>query len=171
MTTDTANQSVASGALFERALRSLPGGVSSPVRAFGAVDGTPLFFKNAAGASFVDADGNRYLDFVQSWGPSILGHAHPDVIEAIRDAATRGTSYGAPTENEVRIAEEMTSRVEGLEMVRLGSSGTEAAMSAIRLARGATSPDQGREKDGSAYLCAWSFARGATCGMFRAPQA
>ena len=124
--------------LFERGQAVIPGGVNSPVRAFGSVGGTPYFVERADGPFVYDVEGRRYIDFVQSYGPSILGHAHPDVIAAIRDAATRGTSYGAPTENEVRIAEEMTSRVEGLEMMRLVSSGTEAAMSAIRLARGAT---------------------------------
>ena len=124
--------------LFERGRAVIPGGVNSPVRAFGSVGGTPYFVERADGPFVYDVEGRRYIDYVQSYGPSILGHAHPDVIAAIRDAATRGTSYGAPTENEVRIAEEMTSRVEGLEMMRLVSSGTEAAMSAIRLARGAT---------------------------------
>ena len=124
--------------LFERGQAVIPGGVNSPVRAFGSVGGTPYFVERADGPFVYDVEGRRYIDYVQSYGPSILGHAHPDVIAAIRDAAARGTSYGAPTENEVRIAEEMTSRVEGLEMMRLVSSGTEAAMSAIRLARGAT---------------------------------
>ena len=124
--------------LFERGQAVIPGGVNSPVRAFGSVGGTPYFVERADGPFVYDVEGRRYIDYVQSYGPSILGHAHPDIIAAIRDAATRGTSYGAPTENEVRIAEEMTSRVEGLEMMRLVSSGTEAAMSAIRLARGAT---------------------------------
>ena len=123
--------------LFERGQAVIPGGVNSPVRAFGSVGGTPYFVERADGPFVYDVEGRRYIDYVQSYGPSILGHAHPDIIAAIRDAAT-GTSYGAPTENEVRIAEEMTSRVEGLEMMRLVSSGTEAAMSAIRLARGAT---------------------------------
>ena len=124
--------------LFERGQAVIPGGVNSPVRAFGSVGGTPYFVERAEGPFVFDVEGCRYIDYVQSYGPSILGHAHPDVIAAIRDAATRGMSYGDPTENEVRIAEEMTSRVEGLEMMRLVSSGTEAAMSAIRLARGAT---------------------------------
>lgn len=124
--------------LFERGRAVIPGGVNSPVRAFGSVGGTPYFVERAEGPFVFDVEGRRYIDYVQSYGPSILGHAHPDVIAAIQDAATRGTSYGAPTENEVRIAEEMTSRVPGLEMMRLVSSGTEAAMSAIRLARGAT---------------------------------
>lgn len=128
--------------LFERGRAVIPGGVNSPVRAFGSVGGTPYFVERAEGAYVYDVEGRRYVDYVQSYGPSILGHAHPAVIAAIQDAATRGTSYGAPTENEVRIAEEMTGRVAGLEMMRLVSSGTEAAMSAIRLARGATGRDK-----------------------------
>jgi len=128
--------------LFERGQAVIPGGVNSPVRAFGSVGGTPYFVARAEGPFVYDVEGKRYIDYVQSYGPSILGHAHPAVIDAIRDAAALGTSYGAPTENEVRMAEEMTSRVPGLEMMRLVSSGTEAAMSAIRLARGATGRDK-----------------------------
>ncbi len=124
--------------LFERAQAVIPGGVNSPVRAFGAVGGRPYFVERGEGPFVYDVEGKRYIDFVQSYGPSILGHAHPAILAAINDAASRGTSYGAPTENEVRIAEEMCARVAGMEMVRLVSSGTEAAMSAIRLARGAT---------------------------------
>jgi glutamate-1-semialdehyde 2,1-aminomutase len=128
--------------LFSRAQVVIPGGVNSPVRAFGSVGGTPYFVARAEGAFVYDVEGRRYIDYVQSYGPSILGHAHPDVTAAVQAAAANGTSYGAPTENEVRIAEEMTSRVEGLEMVRLVSSGTEATMSAIRLARGTTGRDR-----------------------------
>jgi glutamate-1-semialdehyde 2,1-aminomutase len=128
--------------LFARGLEVIPGGVNSPVRAFRSVGGTPYFVARAAGAYVWDVEGRRYLDYVQSYGASILGHAHPVVIEAVREAALRGTTYGAPTEGEVRLAEEIVARVPGLEMVRLTSSGTEAAMSAVRLARGAT----GREK-------------------------
>jgi len=128
--------------LFGRGQHVIPGGVNSPVRAFGSVGGTPYFVERGEGPFVFDVEGKRYIDYVQSYGPSILGHAHPDVIAAITDAASRGTSYGAPTENEVRIAEEMTSRIDGLEMMRLVSSGTEAAMSAIRLARGATGRDK-----------------------------
>ena len=128
--------------LFERARHVIPGGVNSPVRAFGSVGGTPYFVARAEGPFVFDVEGTRYIDYVQSYGPSILGHAHPAITAAVQAAAEAGTSYGAPTENEVRIAEEMTSRVEGLEMVRLVSSGTEAAMSAIRLARGATGRDR-----------------------------
>ncbi|MEM9520102.1 MAG: glutamate-1-semialdehyde 2,1-aminomutase [Actinomycetota bacterium] len=140
MSSTPASQTNAS--LFDRGQAVIPGGVNSPVRAFGSVGGTPYFVERAEGPFVFDVEGTRYIDFVQSYGPSILGHAHPAIIAAIHDAATRGTSYGAPTENEVRIAEEMTSRVDGLEMMRLVSSGTEAAMSAIRLARGATGRDK-----------------------------
>ncbi len=124
--------------LFERAQRRIPGGVNSPVRAFRSVGGTPYFVARAEGAHVWDVEGRRYLDYVQSYGASILGHAHPRVVEAVRAAAVDGTTYGAPTEGEVLLAEELCARVAGLEMVRLVSSGTEAAMSALRLARGAT---------------------------------
>jgi glutamate-1-semialdehyde 2,1-aminomutase len=128
----------ASQALFDRARQVIPGGVNSPVRAFGAVGGTPRFMAAGSGPYLTDADGRRYVDLVCSWGPLILGHAHPAVVDAVRAAAGRGTSYGAPTEGEVRLAEEMTARVPPVERVRLVNSGTEATMSAIRLARGFT---------------------------------
>ena len=124
--------------LFERAQRVIPGGVNSPVRAFGSVGGTPYFVSWSDGPYVWDADGRRYIDYVQSYGPGILGHAHPAVLEAISVAASRGTSYGAPTEAEVVMAEMVVDRVAGLESVRFVSSGTEATMSAVRLARGAT---------------------------------
>ncbi len=124
--------------LFELACQLLPGGVNSPVRAFGSVGGSPYFVARASGAHVWDVEGNRYIDYVQSYGPGILGHAPPVVVEAVATAAADGTSYGAPTEREVRLALEMCARVPGLEMIRLVSSGTEAAMSAVRLARGAT---------------------------------
>ncbi len=124
--------------LFERASQVIPGGVNSPVRAFRSVGGEPYFVAHGHGAYVTDTEGNRYLDYVQSYGPGILGHAHPSVVEAVAQAARQGTSYGAPTEAEVRLAEELCRRIEGLEMVRLTSSGTEATMSAVRLARGAT---------------------------------
>ena len=131
-----------SKSLFERAKKLIPGGVNSPVRAFGAVGGTPLFIQKGKGAFLWDRDGNRYLDFVMSWGPLILGHADPKVIRAISNQAKRGTSYGAPTKNEVELAELIKSAFPSIEKVRLVSSGTEAVMSAIRLARGAS----GRKK-------------------------
>jgi glutamate-1-semialdehyde 2,1-aminomutase len=124
--------------LFARAQRVIPGGVNSPVRAFRAVGGTPRFIARAEGAYLWDADGRRYIDYIGSWGPMILGHGHPAVLEAVTQAARQGLSFGAPTEREVELAEEILKLVPGLEQVRLVSSGTEAAMSAIRLARGAT---------------------------------
>jgi glutamate-1-semialdehyde 2,1-aminomutase len=131
----------ASRTLFERAARVIPGGVNSPVRAFRAVGGTPVFVARAEGAFLYGADGRRYVDYVGSWGPMILGHAHPAVVEAVRDAAVRGTSYGAPTELEVRFAEKVCALYPSIEMVRAVSSGTEATMSALRVARGFTGRD------------------------------
>ena len=127
--------------LFARAQRTIPGGVNSPVRAFRSVGGTPCFFTRGEGASVWDADGRRYLDYVGSWGPLILGHADPDVVAAVQLAATKGLSFGAPTEGEVELAEELVRLVPSMDMVRLVSSGTEATMSAIRLARGFTGRD------------------------------
>jgi glutamate-1-semialdehyde 2,1-aminomutase len=124
--------------LFERAKKLIPGGVNSPVRAFRAVGGTPRFVARARGAYFWDADGDRYIDYIGSWGPMILGHGHPTVLEAVQKAMIDGFSFGAPTEREVELAEEIVKLVPSLDMVRLVSSGTEAAMSALRLARGAT---------------------------------
>jgi len=124
--------------LFQRAQKVIPGGVNSPVRAFKAVGGTPRFVQRAQGAHFWDANGQRYIDYIGSWGPMILGHGHPAVLEAVQKAATEGFSFGAPTEREVELAEEILSLVPSMDMVRLVSSGTEAGMSAIRLARGAT---------------------------------
>jgi glutamate-1-semialdehyde 2,1-aminomutase len=127
-----------SNELFERALKVTPGGVNSPVRAFGSVGGSPYFVASASGAFVTDADGNEYLDYVQSWGASILGHADPAVLDAVNRAAAKGTTYGAPTEGEVLLAETLVEAVPGCEQVRLVSSGTEATMTAVRLARGAT---------------------------------
>ncbi len=124
--------------LFERARRVIPGGVNSPVRAFKAVGGTPRFVARAQGPYFWDANGQRYIDYIGSWGPMILGHGHPAVLEAVQKAALDGFSFGAPTEREVELAEAILERVPSMDMVRLVSSGTEAGMSAIRLARGAT---------------------------------
>jgi glutamate-1-semialdehyde 2,1-aminomutase len=124
-----------------RAERVIPGGVSSPVRAFGAVGGTPLVLRSGAGAELVDVDGRRYVDFVCSWGPLILGHAHPEVRDAIAEVAARGTSFGAPCEAEIELAERIVAAYPGLEQVRFVSSGTEATMSAIRVARAATGRD------------------------------
>jgi glutamate-1-semialdehyde 2,1-aminomutase len=124
--------------LFERAQRVIPGGVNSPVRAFKAVGGTPRFIQKAQGAYLWDANNQRYIDYIGSWGPMILGHGHPAVLAAVQQAVTEGFSFGAPTEREVELAEEILRLLPSMEMVRLVSSGTEAAMSAIRLARGAT---------------------------------
>jgi glutamate-1-semialdehyde 2,1-aminomutase len=124
--------------LYERALARIPGGVSSPVRSFAAVGGEPFFVARGNGATLVDTDGRVYLDYVQSWGASILGHAHPKVVEAVQRAAALGTSFGAPTPGEVELAEAIAARVPSVDKVRLVSSGTEAAMTAVRLARGAT---------------------------------
>ena len=128
--------------LFDRARRVIPGGVNSPVRSFRSVGGTPYFVATAEGPYVWDADGRRYIDYVQSYGPSILGHAHPGVVDAINRAAADGTSYGAPTEAEIRLAETVVERVEGLEALRFVNSGTEATMTALRLARGATGRDR-----------------------------
>lgn len=128
--------------LFSRAQNVIPGGVNSPVRAFRAVGGTPLFIREAAGSKIIDTDGNSYIDYVCSWGPMILGHSHPEVVAAIREAAGRGSSFGAPTELETGMAERVVAAFPSIEMVRMVSSGTEATMTAIRLARGFT----GREK-------------------------
>jgi len=130
------------GDWFARARRRIPGGVNSPVRAFGSVGGDPFFVASANGSHIVDTDGNEYLDYVQSWGASILGHAHPKVVEAVQRAAAEGTSYGAPTPGEVELVEAICERVPSVEKARLVSSGTEAAMTAVRVARGATGRDK-----------------------------
>jgi glutamate-1-semialdehyde 2,1-aminomutase len=130
-----------SESLFERAGRTIPGGVNSPVRAFRSVGGTPRFIARAEGARVWDVDGKDYVDYVGSWGPAIAGHAHPAIVEAVREAALRGLSFGAPSEAEVEIAELICELMPSIEMVRLVSSGTEATMSAIRLARGFTGRD------------------------------
>ena len=130
-----------SQALFERANRSIPGGVNSPVRAFRAVGGTPVFIERAEGAYLFDADGKRYIDYVLSWGPMILGHAHPAVLDAVRAQLANGLSFGAPTELEILLAERLCAIMPGMDLVRMVNSGTEATMSAIRLARGYTGRD------------------------------
>ena len=127
-----------SKSLFERAQLSIPGGVNSPVRAFKSVGGTPLFIKNAKGAYLFDADGNKYIDYIASWGPMILGHAYHAVVKAIQEQAAFSTSYGAPTELEIKMAELIISMVPNVDLIRMVSSGTEACMSALRLARGYT---------------------------------
>ena len=124
--------------LFEKAKKLIPGGVNSPVRAFGSVGSSPFFVARASGSKIWDVDGNRYIDFVASWGPMILGHSHPDVVRTIGKAARKGTSYGAPTAAEVEMARLITGAFPSMDQVRMVSSGTEATMSAIRLARGYT---------------------------------
>ena len=131
----------ASDKLFEQARLLMPGGVNSPVRAFRSVGGTPLFIKSASGSKIRDVDGNEFIDYVGSWGPMILGHAHPQVVEALARVIRDGTSFGAPTELEVKMAELISSLVPSVEMVRMVNSGTEATMSAVRLARAFTKRD------------------------------
>jgi glutamate-1-semialdehyde 2,1-aminomutase len=128
--------------LFSRAQKTTPGGVNSPVRAFRSVGGSPRFITRAQGAYFWDAEDRRYIDYIGSWGPAIVGHAHPKVVQAVQEAAARGLSFGAPTEGEIVMAEEICKLVPSIEQVRLVSSGTEATMSALRLARGATGRDK-----------------------------
>lgn len=128
--------------LFTRAAKVIPGGVNSPVRAFRSVGGTPLFIREASGSKIIDSEGREYIDYVCSWGPMILGHAHPEVVAAIRDAAERGASFGAPTELEIEMAERVVAAFPSIEAVRMVSSGTEATMTAIRLARGWTGRDR-----------------------------
>ncbi|OPZ07005.1 MAG: Glutamate-1-semialdehyde 2,1-aminomutase [candidate division BRC1 bacterium ADurb.BinA292] len=138
MSLESPQETAQSARMFSRAREVLPGGVNSPVRAFGAVGGTPRFIRSAAGARLIDVDGNEMIDYVGSWGPMILGHAHPQVVAAIREAAGRGTSFGCPSELEVELAELVRDLVPSIEMVRMVNSGTEAGMAVIRLARGAT---------------------------------
>ena len=128
--------------LYHQAQRSIPGGVNSPVRAFTGVGGVPLFIERADGAWLYDADGKAYIDYVGSWGPMVLGHNHPAIRSAVIEAAERGLSFGAPTEMEVKMAELVCDLVPSMEMVRMVNSGTEATMSAIRLARGFTGRDK-----------------------------
>src|SRR5690606_29154481 len=131
-----------SSALFAQAKKYIPGGVNSPVRAFKAVGGNPIFVKEAKGAYLYDEDGNRFIDFIASWGPLILGHAHPPVIEAVVARARKGTSFGMPTEVETQLAQLAVSMVPNIDKIRFVNSGTEACMSAIRLARGYTGKDK-----------------------------
>src|SRR6266581_4045286 len=133
--TDTVRATTRSAELFARGQNLLPGGVDSPVRAFRAVGGTPRFIARGKGAAIWDVDGNRYIDYLASWGPLIAGHAHPGVVAAIQDAASRGTSYGAPTEAEVELGRLVKQAFPSIDLVRFVSSGTEATMTAIRLAR------------------------------------
>ena len=139
--TGTAVDSTRSAQLYERALRVMPGGVNSPVRAMRSIGRDPIFIASGAGPIISDVDGNHYVDWVSSWGPLILGHAHPDVVAAVGEAAARGTTFGAPTPGEVELAEQVSERFPSVQMLRMTSSGTEATLSAIRLARAATGRD------------------------------
>jgi glutamate-1-semialdehyde 2,1-aminomutase len=151
--------------LFERAQQSIPGGVNSPVRAFKSVGGTPIFIKNAKGAYLYDVDGNRYIDYIASWGPMILGHAYEPVVKAIQEYATHSTSYGAPTELEVEMAELIISMVSNVDLIRMVSSGTEACMSALRLARGYTGRNKVIKFEGHYHGHADSFLVKAGSGV------
>lgn len=159
-----------SAKLFEVARRLMPGGVNSPVRAFRSVGGTPRFIDRAAGPRVTDVDGNTYIDYVGSWGPLIAGHAHPKVVEAIQEAAARGTSYGAPTVGENRLAELVIDRMPSVERVRFVTSGTEAAMSAVRLARAATGREMIVKFDGCYHGHADSMLVSAGSGVLTLGQ-
>jgi glutamate-1-semialdehyde 2,1-aminomutase len=152
-------------ALFERAQKSIPGGVNSPVRAFKSVGGTPIFIKNAKGAYLFDADGNKYIDYINSWGPMILGHAFEPVVEAIQKKAVDSTSFGAPTELEIEMAELVKSMVPNVDLIRMVSSGTEACMSAVRLARGYTGRNKIIKFEGCYHGHADSFLVKAGSGV------
>ncbi|MEY2836395.1 MAG: glutamate-semialdehyde -aminomutase, partial [Bacteroidota bacterium] len=154
-----------SQSLFNRAQQSIPGGVNSPVRAFKSVGGTPLFMKKAKGAYLYDADGNRYIDYIASWGPMILGHAYGPVVEAIREKAYDSTSFGAPTELEIEMAELIISMAPNVDLIRMVSSGTEACMSAIRLARGFTGKNKFIKFEGHYHGHADSFLVKAGSGV------
>lgn len=160
----TYNQSK-SEALFQRAQQHIPGGVNSPVRAFKSVGGSPVFIKKAKGAYLFDEDGNRYIDYINSWGPMILGHAYEPVVEAIRERAADSTSFGAPTELEIEMAELIKSMVPNVDLIRMVSSGTEACMSAIRLARGYTGRNKFIKFEGCYHGHADSFLVKAGSGM------
>src|SRR5881628_802624 len=154
-----------SSILFEKAQQLIPGGVNSPVRAFKSVGGTPVFMKHAKGAYLFDVDGNRYIDYIASWGPMILGHAYEPVVKAICEHAAHSTSYGAPTELEVEMAELIVSMVPNVDLVRMVSSGTEACMSALRLARGYTGRNKLIKFEGHYHGHADSFLVKAGSGL------
>src|SRR4051812_12913369 len=159
-------------ALFDRASLRLPGGVNSPVRAFRAVGGNPVFIESAHGARVVGADGTEYIDYVGSWGPAILGHAHPDVVRAVQRAAENGLSFGAPTAKEVEFAEVISKLYPSIEMMRCVSSGTEATMSALRAARGFTGRDVIVKFDGAyhGHADALLVKAGSGAATFGAPD-
>src|SRR4249919_3023930 len=151
--------------LFQRAQKSITGGVNSPVRAFRSVGGTPLFIQKAKGSYLYDADGNKYIDYIASWGPMILGHAHEEVVKAIQERAALSTSYGAPTELEIEMAELIKEMVPNVDLIRMVNSGTEACMSAVRLARGFTGKNKILKFDGHYHGHADSFLVNAGSGM------
>jgi len=151
--------------LFERAVKTIPGGVNSPVRAFRSVGGTPLFIQKARGSYLYDADGNKYIDYISSWGPMILGHANEQVVQAIRERAGLSTSYGAPTELEIEMAELITGMVPNVDLIRMVNSGTEACMSAVRLARGFTGKNKIIKFEGHYHGHADSFLVKAGSGL------
>jgi glutamate-1-semialdehyde 2,1-aminomutase len=151
--------------LFERAQQSIPGGVNSPVRAFKSVGGTPVFMKSARGAYLYDEDGNQYIDYIASWGPMILGHAHEPIVKAIQEKVTYSTSFGAPTELEIEMAELIKSMVPNVDLIRMVSSGTEACMSALRLARGYTGRNKFIKFEGCYHGHADAFLVKAGSGM------
>lgn len=154
-----------SKSLFERAQKSIPGGVNSPVRAFKSVGGTPVFMKKAKGAYLYDVDGNKYIDFIASWGPMILGHAHQPIVDAIKEYAGYSTSFGAPTELEIEMAELIVSMTSNVDLIRMVSSGTEACMSAVRLARGYTGRNKIIKFEGNYHGHADSFLVKAGSGL------
>ncbi|MGG9972351.1 glutamate-1-semialdehyde 2,1-aminomutase [Ferruginibacter sp. SUN002] len=156
---------VTSKILFERAQKTIPGGVNSPVRAFKSVGGTPVFIEKAKGAYLYDVDGNQYIDYIASWGPMILGHAHESVVKAIQEQAVNSTSYGAPTLLEIEMAELITSMVPNVDLIRMVSSGTEACMSALRLARGYTKRNKVIKFEGNYHGHADSFLVKAGSGL------
>lgn len=158
-------QYTSSKSLFERAQQSIPGGVNSPVRAFKNVGGTPVFIKSAKGAHLFDEDGNQYIDYINSWGPMILGHAYEPVVKAIQEKATHSTSFGAPTELEIEMAELIKSMVNNVDLIRMVSSGTEACMSALRLARGFTGKNKFIKFDGCYHGHADCFLVNAGSGV------
>src|SRR5450432_816802 len=151
--------------LFERAQHAIPGGVNSPVRAFKSVGGTPLFMQNAKGAFLFDADGNKYIDYISSWGPMILGHARKEIVQAIQERASRSTSFGAPTELEIEMAELIKTMVPNVDLIRMVNSGTEACMSALRLARGFTGRNKFIKFEGNYHGHADSFLVKAGSGL------
>jgi glutamate-1-semialdehyde 2,1-aminomutase len=165
MSIQTERNNTSSKKLFDRAKQTIPGGVNSPVRAFKSVGGDPVFMKSASGAYLYDEDGNTYVDYINSWGPMILGHCHPVVVEALKEKAAQAISFGAPTEAEIAMAELIVSMVPDLDMVRLVSSGTEACMSALRLARGYTGKNKFIKFEGCYHGHADSFLVKAGSGV------